>query len=1411
MFKKLAFLVLVISASLIMSSCSDSKMKEFQTNDVDAPFNLFHLFDNYPSLKAAWDSVPGSTGNAKMAEMLRENLPVGAEFMKILAFLMEVGDDPGFGLLDELKQTLAVVTNDDQYLYGHSEDNSGDPINSFFAKDTPETLMNNFYSLLDEVTTDVGGTTPGMGASVMGMTNKIVNYLVEEKTPAEMETTIGDLITDLTEDVDPANGTSDFREDTFVDLMDLVAPMMAMADFPMWINTQGTGDAGDDTLVTSYSDMYAHGNIVDSDLGNSAKGVNNLLSGLFDLLHGETIDREFMYELIDDLNTALGNTAMVEKLVWNLSNYFIAGGYGYGTKNTTTVNASTFANDVYNMHVPGAIFSDSELQETLREFLTLSGGLFQRDDRPSSMVYKSMGTTSQEYPLTVALENIDNLYLNWDQTQLKESIYDLIRFDAHGRDRTASGAYSANILEHLLYLGAIAGNFGFKHLADAGEMRTGSADSEFSVANRHGHGENVGYLTMNDALFSYMSSRTTGLGTYELLFETNGVSKGDSLKRVCRSRKPFTIATNSDPDIEAANRAPYYLSFTWDYPILRFLTGPCSGDMGSPSGGNPNGVAPGTDQYKPYTANGKNMKDLASWTFAHVVRACWEGEGPYYSSQGMTESGGVNTYYRPDGSVYARVTKTGPADGSGWSYAYPVSASYDAADPDEAGKRWNRFRPSWNTDYYLIHHSNGRDISPVDVSANANGVAGCLTYTEIPIINANRECASHEEAIFRNFQWVMNEKKMVLIVPLWLQGVALGFCNVEGSAYQIIEGNGITGLSMARKFRSNGVWAKANTGSPTSTPNSSPSTIPGDYRITVLCYTDGIILTANMVYNDTNQRGTATPAAVAHNIVALSRLGFPRSPLITSADGENYQHDLLGSHKENNDSENKDTGFRAWSSASQGDLVWKKRNSVLPILVSLLANLHIKSSETNNAVAKMLTGLTPLIKPLVFFNYDISDNLGVSDNVAGIAKNCWLPRIAGSQTDTYRYPHSMYLMPDHQIANFVGDDATERDEDPKAWFGGDVARDFFSPANKLTVFSMLVDSDSSENRANRAQRADGLLSQLTSYDIAAGDGRPAVTETMAAPETVNTEAIAKLLYGLEQVTSSMKMTKAEAIKIYEDQSTAGGTVTETTKQLDMPEWMYAMRPRPDNAAKYIDLDLDDILETVIGEAADEGLNQFRDDDASYSNGDPDWSDFTNAADDGTLDDLQFLVDTFMVEGRPNCISEYLFNILDVMAQHSLTTDQVKGMQYVLAKLLAYYDDDSLLLPNHWVLQGEESFTMLIDLLTEVLPLVHQQLANYGDGDRGQTYMNLVTALRNSTKEGGFVPWIVDTVGISPYTAADFMRDLVLFLDSDLINAPNTKFYSTMARLLGDMGDQIEVAPSEAGLRMIYEYYGFEGF
>ncbi len=370
----------------------------------------------------------------------------------------------------------------------------------------------------------------------------------------------------------------------------------------------------------------------------------------------------------------------------------------------------------------------------------------------------------------------------------------------------------------------------------------------------------------------------------------------------------------------------------------------------------------------------------------------------------------------------------------------------------------------------------------------------------------------------------------------------------------------------------------------------------------------------------------------------------------------------------------------------------------------------------------------------------------------------------------------------------------------------------------------MMDSDTSWNRADRLQRADGLLGKMLEYDANTSTpnepDRPAVTETpLNWTLTANSEAaIARMLAGLEQVGLNMKFNKPKGIEILEDQSTAGGTITATTKQIDPPEWNFQKRVRIDDASKVIDLDLDDLLTKLIGDEGDDGLNKFQDNDANYANGGTNTvGPWTWTEEDGfedTIDDLYDLSTKFLAQNGPNVISDHLFDVIDVMAQHRLTQPQIKGMQYVLGKLLAYYDDAG----NEWVLQGEGSFNFLLHLLTEVLPNIDNEMGLYGDANhaddlypKGRTYLNLMTALRNSTKEGGFVPWIVDTVGISPYTAADFMRDLVLFLDSDLINAPNTKFYSTMARLLGDMGDQIEVAPSEAGLRMIYEYYGFEGF
>src|SRR4030042_728977 len=152
MHKKIIFLIIAIFLSGILTSCAKSSSPEFQYNDKFAPFSIFHLFDGYPALKAAWDSVPGVVGNSKLSDMMYEDLDTGSEFMKIVSHLMERADYPGLGLLGDLKETIGLVNNTSVRLYGHSSQNENNPLESFFGSGDPATLVNNFYSMLEEVT-----------------------------------------------------------------------------------------------------------------------------------------------------------------------------------------------------------------------------------------------------------------------------------------------------------------------------------------------------------------------------------------------------------------------------------------------------------------------------------------------------------------------------------------------------------------------------------------------------------------------------------------------------------------------------------------------------------------------------------------------------------------------------------------------------------------------------------------------------------------------------------------------------------------------------------------------------------------------------------------------------------------------------------------------------------------------------------------------------------------------------------------------------------------------------------------------------------------------------------------------------------------------------------------------------------
>ena len=1434
----------------LLSGCTKAQLDEFQFNDKSAPFNIFHLFDGYAALTAAWNSVPGITGNQKMAQMMIDDIPGTAEFLYILSFLMDRSGSPGLGLLDHIKATLALATNSSERFYGNNRVGPTYNINSFYGDNSAPTYLNDFYGFLDEISRNTGGSSPKVGSSVVSIISKIMPYL-QTKSDADLarfmeelymptfytETDYGGTVVRVREgnySTAAAAGLSDnsisslkvpfgfkvtlYPEVDFggipwtfdsnsinidtasdqasslkveknptamKDLAELLAQPVAMADFPMWIDTKGTADAGDDELVTNYADMNTHGNIADSNLGNMASGMQSLISGLITLMNGKTTDRAFLYDLFGNLNDALNNKEMIKRTIWNLSNYFTTNGSIYGTKNISTVDPD-FVTGVYNTDFTNTLYSNAELKETLQEFLTLAGGLFQRDDRRSSMTYKTLGTTSQEYPFTKVPQLIDNLYINWDQTQLKESIYDMIRYDALGRDRRSGPpAYAASMLEHLLFLGGITGNFGFKHLADGRELGSGSIDplcaTSDCVGNRHGHGEHVGYLTLNDSLFSCQAN---GLDIYATLFAGGGAALGSKY----RSKHSFAEADRDD----------YVFEYSWDYPALHFLSGACAGDQGVPNGGNDGGGDGAvTDAYKPFAANGIGTKDLASWTFSLIARVCIEGEGPYYYKDPAATTATIGAftgrkYLRPDGRIYALVNDAG-------DYFYPVDGGNDAVDSTSSpsGQRWNRFKSSWETDYYLLRDALGNNYNPSDMSGGATGAtaSGSLTYDEITLSNSQRQCASHEEAIFRNYQWVLNEKKMVLVIPL----VVLGAVPV----FQIVEGNGVTGLSMARKYRDNNVWAKAGT--------DGSSTIPGDYRVTVL----PLGVTGDFVYS-TIDRGTLTPAAIGQNIVVLSRLAFPRSPVFT---GTYYRHKLLGSLRVNNDSENTDQGFSAWSSSDQGDQVWKKRNSLVPLLIALIENLHIKSYYTNdtnynNAVAKMLSGLQPLVKPLIFFNYDISNLMNILDNPTrkrdGVAKNCWLPRVKGTDVQ-YRYHHSRYLMPDVDVSGF---DYSTSSLD--GWYGGDNARNFYAPKEIPTILSVLLDSDTSTTRLEKTQRADGLLAVLTKY-TAGTSGRPDETVTMATHTEPGTAAINDILYGLEQLTSSMKMAEATAITIYRKQSKATAPVTFITKQLNPPLWIFNKRQRPNEPTKYIDIDAEKMLNKLLGgdNGLDitKGLNQFHDDLDTflYNDGKPDWTNLTNANDDGALDNLYTVTSKFLIQGAQYPISINLFNIIDALYLHNPTPAEIKGALYNIGKLFAYYDGSHLPTPV-WLLQGDTGFKTLYDFLMAAVPILDNEMALYSSTKvqaKGATYRSLLSSLEHASADNGLMQFIVDSASLGPYSSGDLLNDLPLWLDSNLISGADTVFYSTMSEMLQLMADIAFYAPSEEGLYSIYDQYGFQ--
>ena len=619
-------------------------------------------------------------------------------------------------------------------------------------------------------------------------------------------------------------------------LAKLLGKMTMSCDYPMWVNSSHVPAVNRDNAGSgSYT--------TNTDLGNAVQGVVGLIYGLNSIAAANPDVRDTINAIIQtDLPALMDATdsADMETLIQNLAEHFAPDEIGSNTYETDASynSSSPYVNaefketmrDIFPNIVKLFIRDDgSGANDSVYAISKNSDGYSPIEALTVTLgKLKDVGIDYSD-PACALEPSLKRMveYNGFGTTRAGQTDYRKVSFLDH-LTYTIAGAYNFGFLTRNSCSG--------EPYANSFTASGGSGSWGHGTATR-------GILTMNDSLYSMttygkavkvLGITITTLDSYGLAL-AHRTTQGGHVWRRSSSTTGFTY--------NDANKNNYRFYMGYDYPPLLLLPESCAGDAGIPNGGQlaqpstpPNSDAttpstvgsPNRNDYRTYypkTADGKGMMNTSAWVMSWIARACWDGAGPYYSTAGLTTSTfewpgkgtrDVNVCYKPNGEVYAYVYITSTP----WEYYYPTSATTgignDVADPDTNtnGQRFNRYRDICKSDYFMVEDGDegGMSLSSheskqhnyVDATSGANkfrlnsgnNPAQCfwlyekvqeLTNTNISvgddpyqvIGNINRECATQEEAIYRNFQWLMLEKKFMFPIPMNIATTIAGCVQID--------------------------------------------------------------------------------------------------------------------------------------------------------------------------------------------------------------------------------------------------------------------------------------------------------------------------------------------------------------------------------------------------------------------------------------------------------------------------------------------------------------------------------------------------------------------------------------------------------------------------------------------------------
>lgn len=670
---------------------------------------------------------------------------------------------------------------------------------------------------------------------------------------------------------------------------------------------------------------------------NAKQAISGLLQGMVDpSLISDRVMKEKMIQMISAVgksfrqragfSDAKSSETVLKNLVVNLEHYYTASAPTGDNENL--YSDPTFA-DYRDATYPAEL--GAILTESFRYLRPMLGKGGDYTANPDVLLSLEMAKNFAKFDFSSNVTGVDN------------SLRELIRMDASGLDRADPVNITSSpitALESLMFILTLSDTYGFRweNPADTSIMRL--------EPNGSGNGGPMtgGVLTVGDSIYSMRSAMTGSIGIKSFMNQ---------------SSVDGAVFKNGDAS------TPTALSIGINTPTLTLLEAP-----------DPSIIPAATDPV--YTKTIPFIMKL-------IRTVLISGGGPYYNKNRVDSNGNVLTL---DGKLYRDSNGVDLIYKDSWNTSeYRIKVSNTANGSCTGGTICKWVGPGGReTDAVVANNS----FTPVAAGANASGARGwSIPVWEIAKDNlSERAVDTDEEAIYKNFQWLLHEKRMVAVIPLRASlGAGVPY---KMAAFVTLIANGLTGLMNARPVlqdgamcadRINAIWRIKNTfikpGCASSTqPNfrqpgipilqENYSDIPGDSMFYLEAWDYGTSGTGSLTFNSLGDASVYSifypspddsygviPQVIAANFAVMERLSF-LTPDKVLPSGPNVTY------------------------GKSVEEAWGQRNKLLPLILSLAWTLDDQASPSlNKNPFQILTGLSAaLTRPLLARITDPEPNSG---------------------------------------------------------------------------------------------------------------------------------------------------------------------------------------------------------------------------------------------------------------------------------------------------------------------------------------------------------------------------------------------------------------------------------------------------